>query len=116
MRAYTGYRRADIHRAKYRMSVEAEARRQLAPKKSGGMSDGAKALIFYAVFGLVGLEVGGQANHDSGGAALIGLVIGLVVATVVAAALVKNTPTTPPEPPPTKTPSGPDRPGHGWGG
>jgi hypothetical protein len=84
MRDYTGWRRTDVHRARYRMQVEAEARRQLAPKPPVKMTSGKWMLVYFAVFGFIGLEIGGLSNHDSGGAALIGLVIGLGVAAGIA--------------------------------
>ena len=65
------------------MQVEAEARRQLAPKPFKKTTDGKKRLIVFGVFGSLGLEIGGLSNHDSGSAALIGLVIGLGIAAAV---------------------------------
>jgi hypothetical protein len=97
VRAYTGFRRADVHRAKYRMQVESEARRQLAPKRPANVTDGKKVLIFFGVFGFIGLEIGGLSHHDSGGAALIGLLIGLGVAGVIAVVLAKG-PSSPKQP------------------
>jgi hypothetical protein len=97
MRAYTGWRRADVFRAKYRISVETEARQQVAAKQTGPITSGKKVLIFFGILGFVGLEIGGLSNHNSGGAALVGLVIGLGVAVGIAI-LLANAATSPKQP------------------
>jgi hypothetical protein len=89
MRQYTGWYRIDVHRAKYRMRVNAAARAQSQPSKPRSPQQVKDAVVVWtyivciAVFTLLGGAIGG----DGSALSLVGFLLGIFVASVITAVL-----------------------------